>query len=85
MRVISFLHHGSMVCPCVHTYEIMRAMRLRGSGKTEAPFSCLPAPKVLMNMWLIILGSDMTAVVWQMVQMVNECKFSYSGKGVRMV
>ena len=38
----------------------MRAIRFSGSGRTEAPFSCLPAPKLLMNMWLIMLGSDMT-------------------------
>ena len=41
----------------------MRAIRFSGRGRTEAPFSCLPAPKVLMNMWLMILGSDMTVAV----------------------
>lgn len=41
----------------------MRAIRFSGRGRTEAPFSCLPAPKVLMNMWLMILGSDMTVTV----------------------
>ena len=41
----------------------MRAIRFSGRGRTEAPFSCLPAPKLLINMWLIILGSAMTVAV----------------------
>ena len=41
----------------------MRAIRFRGRGRTEAPFSCLPAPKLLINIWLIILGSAMTVAV----------------------
>ena len=47
----------------MRTYEIMRAIRFSGRGRTEAPFSCLPAPKLLINMWLIILGSAMTVAV----------------------
>lgn len=43
----------------MHTYEIMRAIRFSGRGRTEAPFSCLFALILLTNMWLITLGSDM--------------------------
>ncbi len=42
----------------------MRAIRFSGSGRTEAPFSCLLAPMLLINMLLIRLGSDMTTAVW---------------------
>lgn len=60
----------------MHTYEIMRAIRFSGRGKTEAPFSCLLAPKLLTNMWLIMLGSGMTMAV----SMLR----SQSGYNVRM-
>ena len=41
----------------------MRAIRFNGNGSTDAPFSCLLAPKLLMNIWLMMLGSDMAIVV----------------------
>ena len=51
----------------MHTYEIMRAIRFNGRGRTEAPFSCLPVPKLLINMWLMILGSAMTVAVCKLM------------------
>lgn len=46
----------------VHTYEIMRAIKLSGRGRTEAAFSCLFVPIVLTNILLIMLGSDMMMI-----------------------
>lgn len=43
----------------LHTYEMIRAIRLSGRGRTEAAFSCLFVLMVLTNMLLIMLGSDM--------------------------
>lgn len=60
---VSNPNHGPARPKFIHTCEIMRAIRFSGRGRTEAPFSCLPAPNVLMNMWLMILGSDMTVAV----------------------
>ena len=44
----------------------MRAIKFRGRGRTEAPFSCLFAPILLTNMRLMLLGSDMTMAVWML-------------------
>lgn len=58
---------------------MMRAIRFSGSGRTEAPFSCLLAPKLLINIWLMMLGSDMMMAVWMLrVEKWSLCRIQHS-------